>query len=566
MPIKFEEKQDEDHSQLQISNDEIGEILISDDLLTHRCTQAPCIMVWWENSRGIAKEVAERIFTTKTNEKVQIVDIERRDAVANQVIEFIREINENDTLEKVIPVFETNAHNERAPKYNAAIGGITLKIWENQSDYGVRAYNDADIEVGYGSFNNNLRGDIKINKVSYSISAKKRQNSDIITSITLKKVIQYGISLPEWLIENIQSDLQIARRNDDTEGKLLDDVASTWNYEATKWAEYKKTYLPRTYGQAYYIIQNLFYSEHFKAQLQKKTVINILDIGCGNGGATLGAIEAILLNLDSGKLKEINVYCVDYNDEALIEARKLIDKTYRKKYIDSKFPSIKLNFNVKQLRLSPDNNPDDGFTSISNANEFISTISSNKSFDFVLSFKMVNEIILQQKLRSEGNCINIYKDMASLMTSLLTENGVAILTDITMHLRLDDRYTFNVFQNKGIFKFLRNNREYKLILPVSCALMGDYCNGYDGCIKQTQIGVNNDGVIDADPVLFHCIGKTELVDGIIQTNSGQRVTQRFVVRYNKDGRIGLCRITARGTNRIINAFDFQDYGREDNNN
>lgn len=77
--------------------------------------------------------------------------------------------------------------------------------------------------------------------------------------------------------------------------------------------EYLGTYIPKSYGEAFRIADNLFQNETVRSSLSRE--INILDIGCGTGGDILGLLSAMDRYLT--RSAAISVYACDGNSTAL---------------------------------------------------------------------------------------------------------------------------------------------------------------------------------------------------------------------------------------------------------
>jgi len=262
---------------------------------------------------------------------------------------------------------------------------------------------------------------------------------------------------------------------------------------------YLGTYFPRSYAESYLIYNDLLNNNAIKKAYNKKTEINILDIGSGSGGNLMGLLFAIKENLP--KNININIFTIDGNQEALEILNKIIFK-------------IQVNYNLNI-------NPQSQFISFDSINELYKNSKKylENNYDFIVSSKMINEIIKDNK--------NAYYDFCNYFSNHLSENGFLTLIDVTM--KVNSKF-LPITLNSQINKFIKNNNNFKTIIPTSCSLHEEKCQ--EQCFTNNIFYVShkekqNDMSKITYRILTHCnfadkilsdvkigglIGKTQLGD------------------------------------------------------
>jgi len=158
--------------------------------------------------------------------------------------------------------------------------------------------------------------------------------------------------------------------------------------------KYLGTYFPRSYAESFCIFDNIFQNSVYNHIIFNKKSLNILTIGTGTGGDIIGLLTAIEKHFHI--VSEINVWALDGNNEALSVLRQIIDN-----FNDQTSKSVKL----KTL--------ESVFNSISDFQ--CKEITDNK-FDFILSFKLICEIITM----GEGKLDNSYYDFVHKFLPMLS--------------------------------------------------------------------------------------------------------------------------------------------------
>jgi hypothetical protein len=227
--------------------------------------------------------------------------------------------------------------------------------------------------------------------------------------------------------------------------------------------------------------------------------LDILSVGCGTGGDLTGLITVI--EKYCPKISEINVWALDGNTVALSILEKVIEKFGIQ---HSKNITLKT---VKSV-----------FNSIAD----IDTQQINEqTFDFILSFKMICEIIST----GEGIRDNSYYDFVMKFAPMLSNESLCVLLDVTT--KTEHNNTFNpILMNKQVNQALQELKDYQTLLPLSCSQNEKICE--EQCFTQQKIYVSHKRKTnDISKVSYRVIVKTALVNMLItDKDTAKYVLQR----------------------------------------
>lgn len=250
---------------------------------------------------------------------------------------------------------------------------------------------------------------------------------------------------------------------------------------------YLGTYFPRSYAEAYCIMERLLGNRTYFEALVDECELNILDFCCGTGGEILGLIFILQEKLPD--LKRIYIDAFDANQMYIFNLFHIINK-------------IK-----EHLRIEVDINPQCIF--VDNEQHLDAVVNTaNKQYHVILSFKALNEFIQGNTFPKE----NIYKKVAEKFLPLLSDNGVLILSDLTNKYNKGG-FFYPTKMNEGINALLRTNSAYKSIFPYTCYRYEHKCGG---CYMQDVIYVTHSRrPRDISKVAYRIIGKSDFAARIV---------------------------------------------------
>jgi len=259
--------------------------------------------------------------------------------------------------------------------------------------------------------------------------------------------------------------------------------------------KYLGTYFPRSYAESFCIFDNIFQNKEYKQAISEKTSFNILSVGAGTGGDIVGLIT--IIEKYSQQISEINIWAIDGNKKALDILEQLIDnfrnhtsKTINIKTIDSVFASV----------------------SDITSDEII-----NNEFDFILSFKLICEIIATGNRRLD----NSYYDFVISFLPMLKKNGLSVLLDVTT--KPNHTKHNPILMNRQVNKALRELDDYNSLLPISCGIYGKHCY-FDDCFHQQIFTITHQKQKnDKSKVAYRVIGHNDLVNKIVTNTNCSRL-------------------------------------------
>lgn len=282
---------------------------------------------------------------------------------------------------------------------------------------------------------------------------------------------------------------------------------------------YLGTYFPRSYVEAFCIIDNLFQNINYHQTWNGKNDVNILDIGCGCGGNLIGLLTCIEKYLHS--VKRINITVIDGNQLALNVLETLINAfaTRTTKHID--FTPV--HKKIKTVKDLPDFNP--------------------PQFDFIASFKMGCEIIS----KGEGLCDNTYYELLSKYANTLSKTGLFLLLDITTKTNTGGYYP--QLMNRQVNEFNRNNTGHTTLVPIPCHLYEAEC--MENCFTQKEFRVSHQEVSsDHSKVAYRIIGRNEFVQKI---HTAHLATDYLICKKEAVNELCICPYSE-GSERIMDAY------------
>lgn len=278
---------------------------------------------------------------------------------------------------------------------------------------------------------------------------------------------------------------------------------------------YLGTYFPRSYAESYCIFSNLFSNTNYRTMIEGRDTFNLLTIGCGTGGDVIGFIDAVHDNLP--QIKNINVEAVDGNYSA-------IDKLYA----ISRMPYYQHSF--EHLEVNPSPIP---FNSANDINILCSVLC--KQFDFISSFKFINELISDHILGNDA-----YGKLTNALSCKLSDIGILIFEDVTR--QMQDGAWLPCLMNVSMREFTNSNDEYKTLVPIPCHYYENGCN--NNCYTQL---VFNDGKSNSK-VCYRMISRSAFAQRMVP------ITAIHEGYYKLNPRNQYC-IRLNGGNSIYSPYD-----------
>lgn len=251
----------------------------------------------------------------------------------------------------------------------------------------------------------------------------------------------YRKNLPGWLEEFIYKDLGGSYEPDRNafQNNLFSDEEKN--------RKYLGTYFPRSFSESYCIFSNLFDNAAYVETLKAKESLAILSFGCGTGGDLMGLLEAIAEKLPWVKNLEVVAYDGNFNAVSILKT--IVDH-----------PCNKARFNIL---------PDYAPVPIEKPEDFVMYCDLiHKSFDFIMSFKMVNELYRHNIIASKP-----YMHFIEALASKLTETGILLLLDVPLK---EKGVWLSLLLSRGLRDYLRVHDEYEAIVPIPCHFKGRECN------------------------------------------------------------------------------------------
>lgn len=216
-------------------------------------------------------------------------------------------------------------------------------------------------------------------------------------------------------------------------------------------------------------------------------MVSICSIGTGTGGDLLGLILAIKKHLPS--CGSINIVSVEGNEIAHRLMQEIISRTQNRIKMQIYCTPITYEFRT------------DLFNPIHN---FLAQ--EQKSFDFVISSKMMNELI--QKGMSNAP----YYAYLDTFSKFLNDCGTLLILDITTSVDSTEQWYPNLL-NGQVNKFVSDRPEYKTILPLACYEFEDAC--HCDCYSQNTIRVSHrHSTNEPSKICYRLIGKRSLAQRI----------------------------------------------------
>ncbi|MBQ8423417.1 MAG: hypothetical protein IJY36_04045 [Coprobacter sp.] len=300
------------------------------------------------------------------------------------------------------------------------------------------------------------------------------------------------ITLPQWLDDYIYDELNIAYNPRPREVVLNPDQP----YEFVRL--YLGTYFPRSYAEAYCIVNSLLNNPQYYQRLSVKDELYLLDIFCGTGGEIIGAICALCSRLPN--LQRIYIESYDANIEAIRFLYHVTEK------LNLNIPNKAIYINPLQFYIDNEQN----------FRDLLSII--NNTYDFILCFKAINEFVQQQIFNTP------YSLISRGLLPKLSANGLFILTDVTTPVTINNITSYYPqIMNDQLNSLLRENDDYATLVPYACRAHENECNG---CYMQDIFYVTHRyKQNDISKLVYRIIGRSKLVNNI-------SINTQHLCRYN----------------------------------
>lgn len=288
-----------------------------------------------------------------------------------------------------------------------------------------------------------------------SSSPQQRIKNNTIDSDTI--VSQEIIKLPEWLDNLIFHTLGAKYQ------PSYERFSYNLDLNGNEAKIYLGTYFPRSFAESNIIFNQICKSSIVQSAILTKSEIQILDFGCGSGGATFGVLNSIEESFSAPK--NIRIIGVDGNQNSL----KLLDKITR--FYNSRG---KLNIRLDIVPCYIESEED--------FNDIADVI--GREFDFIVTSKAIGEFERKNRISQNG-----YEFFSTLFAPLLSKDGLMIILDVTTKNEQSGLF-LSQQMNIGVNNFLaKSSNHFKSIAPCEGILNGNICTR--NCFFKKEIFVSH---------------------------------------------------------------------------
>ncbi len=248
---------------------------------------------------------------------------------------------------------------------------------------------------------------------------------------------------------------------------------------------YLGSYFPRSYSEAFCIIEDIFSNETYGHTWSEKTEAWLLDIGTGTGGNLVGQLTAIAKYCP--QLEVIHVVGYDGNQEAIEITNRIISSFCQHTQIEIDLTLLNNRFTtLSELPIPP-----------------------YESFDFITSFKLGGEIIS----RGQGSSDNFYYDLLGRYIEYLSDHGMFILLDVTTKPAHTDFYP--QLLNCQVSNYTHDYPDFSTVSPTPCYLYEINCK--EKCFTQKEFSVSHSRAHqDLSRVSYRVISRTDFATELHQ--------------------------------------------------
>lgn len=243
---------------------------------------------------------------------------------------------------------------------------------------------------------------------------------------------------------------------------------------------YLGTYFPRSFAEAYCIFCNLFENTAYIEVMKGRDSLAFLTFGCGTGGDLMGLLEAIAEKMPW--IKNLEIVAYDGNFNAVEMLKTIIEH-----------PANKERFNIKiDYAPVPMQKPED-------FEMYCGVI--DRPFDFIMSFKMVNELYRQNVIAAKP-----YYIFFEALASKLTETGVMLLLDVPLK---EKGVWLSLLLSRGLRQYLCIHDDYEAIVPIPCHVKSRTCG--ERCYLEK---VFTGDIFSSEKVIYSIVARKDFAKAI----------------------------------------------------
>lgn len=266
--------------------------------------------------------------------------------------------------------------------------------------------------------------------------------------------------------------------------RKADFVTSNLDNDNTRNRIYLGTYFPRSYSESFQIFSDLFHERIIEEELLKKEELRILVVGSGTGGDLMGLLHA-LLHRNLLKDKRMYVDSFEGNAEAIEMQKQFVERFNREFFTDVVVKAHQTVFVFGE--------------------KMFDSLNRGVRYDVILTFKFINEFY-----RNAPAVKDVYRLFVRQSSEIVAPRGVVVIGEVTdkangrfLPMWIADELRGEVAEGKLGF-----------LLPKSCALWGDHCDG--GCFSGKQFCTKHGGTeSDASKLTFRILATKAFCESIV---------------------------------------------------